>query len=127
MDLLRRLFRHPLRSYLLPLAAGALLTALALWLRGGLLPLFWADSLETAGGILVLLGLLGLAARLGAFDTLGYAFSTFRSRRRYRDLFDYSTAKKESRSRASWGFMPWITVGAALFLAGAVLMSVLRS
>ncbi len=126
MDLLRRLFFNPPRKYLISLALGALLAALVLWLRGGFLPLFWADALETAGAVLILLGLLGLVAHLGAFDTMGYAFSTFRSQRRYKDLYSYSEAKKESRSHASWGFMAPIATGAVFLIAGLILASSLR-
>ncbi len=126
MDLLRRLFRHSPKRYLTALALAALLTGLRLWSLGGLLPLFWADALETAGGVLILLGLLSLAARLGAFDTVGYAFSTFRSQRRYKDLYEYSVAKKENRSRQPWGFMAFIAVGVLFLAAGLILSAAVR-
>ena len=126
MDLLRRLFSHSPGRYLIALGLAALLTALRLWSLGGTLPLFWADALEAAGGVLILLGLLELVARLGAFDTVGYAFSTFRSQRRYKDMYEYSTAKKENRSRQPWGFMAFITVGAVFLIAGLVLAAAIR-
>ena len=59
MSLVRRLFLHSPREYLIALGLGALLTGLRLWSLGGTLPLFWADALETAGGVLILLGLVG--------------------------------------------------------------------
>lgn len=126
MDLLRRLFLHSARRYLIALGLAVLLTALRLWSLGGNLPLFWADALETAGGVLILLGLLGLVARLGAFDTVGYAFSTFRSQRRYKDLYEYSEAKKEGRSHQAWGFMAFIAVGAVFLIGGFVLAGAVR-
>lgn len=126
MSLVRRLFLHSPREYLIALGLGALLTGLRLWSLGGTLSLFWADALETAGGVLILLGLLGLVARLGAFDTVGYAFSTFRSRRRYEDLYAYASAKKEERSRRSWGFMAFIAVGVLFLAAGLILAAAVR-
>ena len=113
---MRRLFLHSPKVYAVALALGILLTALVLRSRGSLLPLWWADGLS-AGAVLVLLGLLGLAARLGAFDIVGYSFSTLGSRR-YKDLFAYSEAKKEKRSRSELGFMPFLTVGAVFLVAG---------
>ena len=126
MDLLRRLILHSPKRYLAALGLAALLTGLRLWSLGGTLPLFWADALETAGGVLILLGLLGLVAHLGAFDTVGYAFNTFRSQRRYKDLYEYSAAKKDSRSRQPWGFMAFIAVGAVFLVAGLVLAAAVR-
>ena len=123
MSLVRRLFLHSPRGYLIALGLGALLTGLRLWSLGGTLPLFWADALETAGGVLIL---LGLVARLGAFDTVGYAFSTFRSRRRHADLYAYASAKKEERSRRSWGFMAFIAVGVLFLAAGLILAAAVR-
>ena len=114
---MRRLFLHSPKVYAAALALGILLTALVLRSRGSLIPLWWADGLSAAGAVLVLLGLLGLAARLGAFDTVGYSFSTLGSRR-YKDLFAYSEAKKEKRSRSELGFMPFLTVGAVFLVAG---------
>ena len=40
MDLLRRLFLHSARRYLIALGLAVLLTALRLWSLGGNLPLF---------------------------------------------------------------------------------------
>ena len=117
---MRRLFLHSPRVWALAFSLGAVLTALGLWSRGSLLLIWWADSLSVAGAVLVLLGLLGLVARLGAFDTVGYGFSTF-GKRRYKDLYEYTQAKAEKRSRAPLGFMPLIATGAAFFAAGLIL------
>ena len=125
MDLWRRLFFHSWKKYLIALALAVLLTGLVLWQRGGFLPLFWADALETAGGILILLGLLGLVARLGAFDTVGYAVSTF-GKRRWKDLVEYSEAKKERRTRLPWSFMALVTTGAVFLIAGLIVAAAVR-
>ncbi len=115
---MRRLLLHSPKVYAVALALGVILTALVLRSRGSLLPLWWADGLTAAGGVLILLGLLGLVARLGAFDTVGYGVSRIRGRR-YKDLYAYSEAKREKRSHTPPGFMPFIAVGAVFFLAGA--------
>ena len=125
MDLWRRLFIHSPKKYLIALALALALTGLVLLLRGSLLPFTWADALETSGGILILLGLLGLVARLGAFDTAGYAASTF-GKRRYKDLYEYSAAKKEHRSAAPWSFMTLITTGAVFLIAGLIVSAAAR-
>ncbi len=114
---MKRLFLHSPKLYLLALVLGAALTALNIWSRGGGLLFRWADATSTAGAALILLGLLGLVARLGAFDTVGYGISKI-WKPRYRDLVEYSRAKAEKRSRAPLGFMPFVTVGALFLLAG---------
>ena len=57
---------------------------------------------------------------------MGYAFSTFRSQRRYADLYAYASAKKEERSRRSWGFMAFIAVGVLFLAAGLILAAAVR-
>ena len=71
---------------------------------------------------LILLGLLGFVHYHGAFDTFGYAFSTFQDRR-WKDLPAYRDAKQGKRIKGGWTFMPAITVGAVLLLAGLILWS----
>ncbi len=119
---MRRLFLHSPKGYVIALLLGAALTALNIWSRGGGLLFRWADALSTAGAALILLGLLGLVARLGAFDTVGYGISKL-WKPRYKDLVEYTQAKTEKRSRAPLGFMPLITVGAVYVLAGVILRS----
>jgi len=121
---MRRLFLHSPKAYVLALVLGAALAALNLWSRGGGLLFRWADALSTAGAVLILLGLLGLVARLGAFDTVGYGISKI-WRPRYRDLVEYTQAKGEKRSREPLGFMPFILVGALFLLAGILLRSLM--
>ena len=117
---MRRLFFHSPKTWGVSLLLGVLLTALGLFFRKSFLLIWWSDSLSIAGAVLVLLGLLGLVARLGAFDTVAYGFSTF-GKRRYKDLFEYTQAKAEKRSHAPPGFMPLIAVG-VLFLAAGILL-----
>ena len=119
---MRRLFLHSPKAYVLALVLGAAFAALNLWSRGSGLLIRWADALSTAGAALILLGILGLVARLGAFDTAGYGVSKI-WKPRYRDLVEYTQAKAEKRSRMPLGFMPFIAVGTLFLLAGLVLRS----
>lgn len=117
---MRRLFLHSPKVYLFALVLGAALAAFNLWSRGGGLLIRWADALSTAGAFLILMGLLGLVARLGAFDTMAYGFSRL-WKPRYTDLMEYTEAKAEKRSRAPLGFMPFVTVGVLFLAAGLIL------
>ena len=122
---MRRLFLHSPGAYGIALALGAVLTALGLWSRGSLLLIWWADSLSIAGAVLILLGLLGLVARLGAFDTVGYGVSRLGSRR-YRDLYEYSQGKAERRSHTPLRFMAFIAAGVLFLAAGLVLRAMVK-
>ena len=119
---MRRLFLHSPKVYAAALALGAVLTAVNLWSRGGGLLFRWADAVSTAGAALIFMGLLGLVARLGAFDTMAYGFSKMWNPR-YRDLVEYTEAKAEKRRRAPLGFMPFIAVGILFLAAGLILRS----
>jgi hypothetical protein len=121
MGPLRRLFLHSPKKYAVALAAAVAVTAAGLRFRGAALLIQWADAVSTAGALVLLLGLLGLVERLGAFDTVGYGLSNLRQKR-WRDLYEYSEAKREKRSRAPLGFMAFVTVGAAFLIAGLVMM-----
>ena len=57
----------------------------------------------------------------GAFDIFGFAASAL-GRRRYRDLYEYSTAHQEKRQRSGWTFGPFLLTGAVFLLAGLILM-----
>ena len=117
---MRRLLFHSPKAWAAAAVLGVLLTALGLWFRKSLLLIWWSDSLSIAGAVLVLLGLLGLMARLGAFDTVSYGFSVL-GKRRYKDLYEYTQAKAEKRSHTPPGFMPLIAVGAVFLAAGMIL------
>ena len=112
---MRRLFLHSPKVYVIALVLGAAVAAFRLLIR-------WADAMSTAGAVLILLGLLGVVARLGAFDTVGYGVSKI-WKPRYGDLVEYTEAKAEKRSRAPLGFMPFMTVGVLFLAAGLILRS----
>ena len=119
---MRRLFLHSPKVYVIALGLGAAVAAFSLWSRGSGLLIRWADAMSTAGAVLILLGLLGVVARLGAFDTVGYGVSKI-WKPRYGDLVEYTEAKAEKRSRAPLGFMPFMTVGVLFLAAGLILRS----
>lgn len=119
---MRRLFLHSPKGYAVALLLGAVLTALNIWSRGGGLLFRWSDAVTTAGAALILMGLLGLTARLGAFDTVGYGVSKI-WKPRYKDLVEYTQAKTEKRSREPLRFMAFVTVGALFVIAGLILRS----
>ncbi len=123
---MRRLLFHSPRIWAAAAVLGVILTALGLWSRKSLLLIWWSDSLSVAGAVLILLGLLGLVARLGAFDTAAYGFSALSRRRRYKDLYEYTQAKAEKRSHTPPGFMPLIAVGILFLAAGIVLRAMVR-
>ena len=117
MSILSRLFRHAVWRYLVAVLLGAAAVGLVLLRNGIAYRLAWADALTVGGAVLVFVGLLGLVAHGGAFDFFGYSFSTL-GNRRYKDMYAYSQAKRESRSHGGWTFMPFLTVGAAYLLIG---------
>lgn len=122
VDFLNRVFRQPLRRYLAAGLVGVLTALASLWRTGFGYRLAYADALTAAGAVLILLGLLLWVSWLGAFDIFGYSVSAL-GRRRYKSLFDYSTAHQEKRRRAGWFFAPFLTAGAVFLLAGAVLFA----
>ncbi|HBA50600.1 MAG TPA: hypothetical protein DCZ91_22950 [Lachnospiraceae bacterium] len=85
---------------------------LVLFVKGFNLKIYYVDAFGVAGAVSVLLGLLAWIASAGAFDTIGYGFSTFRGDRRYKDLYEYTVRKNEKRSRRKKAFLPLVIVGA---------------
>ena len=119
MSVWKRLFCHKPWRYAVSGIVGAAVVFLIL--RGDYgRRAAWVDGLTTGGAVLVLMGLLGFVYYHGAFDTFGYAFSTFQDRR-WKDLPAYCEAKRGKRVKGGWTFMPAITVGAVLLLAGILL------
>ncbi len=118
MSFLRRFVLHSPRRYAAAVIVAALVALWILYSKGFHLRVNYMDALTTAGAVVFLLGLLQLVAYFGAFDTFGYAFSSFRSKRRYEDLVEYTAAKREKRRVGELSFMPFITVGILVLAAG---------
>ena len=87
------------------------LTLLVLFARGVDLKIYYVDAFSVAGAVSILLGLFTWVIRAGMFDTVGYGFSTLRTERKYRDLYEYSNRKKEKRSRKGSFILPFFVVG----------------
>lgn len=110
------------KRYVAALIINVVLTLIVLFVRGFELKIYYVDAFSVAGAVSVLLGLLSWISAAGAFDTIGYGFSTFSSDRKYKDLYEYTVRKKEKRSRQKGAFLPYIIVG-AVFLAVSALIS----
>ena len=98
-------------------------TLLTLCARGFDLKIYYVDAFSVAGSVSILLGLLAWIGRAGAFDTIGYGFSTFRSDNIYRDFNQYSSHKQEERSRKSSFTLPFLITG-LVFLGISFLLTV---
>lgn len=112
------------KRYVAAIILNVVLTLTVLFVRGFELKIYYVDAFSVAGAVSVLLGLLFWIAAAGAFDAIGYGFSTFRTDRRDKDLYEYSVRKKEKRSRNKGSFLPYIIVG-AIFMAVSALISAL--
>jgi len=110
------------KRYVAAFIINIVVTIVVLLIRGGGFKIYYVDALSVAGSVSILLGLLVWITEAGAFDTIGYGLSTFRSERKYQDLYEYSLLKKEKRSRKDKPFLPYIVVG-AVFLLLSLLVS----
>ena len=110
------------KRYVAALIINIVLTLVVLFSRGFGLKIYYVDAFSVAGFVSILLGLLVWITGAGAFDTIGYGFSTLRGDRKYKDLYEYSVRKKEKRSRHKKNFLPYIVVG-IVFLVISFLVS----
>ena len=121
MTLLRRLFLHSWKRYLAAALTALAMAGLCLLTQGHTLRIHYVNAVTVAGAVVFLLGMLQLVSFFGAFDSFGYAFSSIGNKRRYHDLYEYVTARKEARSHRELTFMPFITVGLLVLAAGILL------
>lgn len=97
------------------------LTLLVLWSKGFDVKIHYVDAFSAVGAVSILLGLLIWIAEAGAFDTMAYGFSTFAPNRKYKDLFEYITRKKEIRRKRGKPYLPLIVVGLVFFVIGLLI------
>lgn len=116
MSFLKKYVFHSPVHYGIALGLNILFTLLVLYLRGFEQLMFYVDAFSVAGAVSVLFGMLLWVASAGAFSTFGYAFSTLRSERKYKDLYEYTVAKEEKQAKQKKTYMPYILVG-LVFLA----------
>lgn len=124
MSFLKRYFFHSPVRYIVALVLNIAVALIVLCVRGFDLKIYYVDAFSAAGAASVFFGLLLWVAAAGAFDTIGYGFSTFGTGRKYKDLYEYTVRKKELRSRQNKTYMPHIIVG-LVFLLVSILISAL--
>lgn len=109
------------KKYTAALALNIFLATATLFLKGFDLKIYYIDAFSVAGSVSILLGLLVWAADAGAFDTIGYGFSVLSTKKRYKDLYDYTVHKQVKRSRKKKDFIPNIVVGILFLLISFLL------
>lgn len=121
MRIFKKLFLHSFKHYMIAVGSFLGLVIIFMWLKKFNTSNFPA-AFATSGLILTFVGLLLLLSYFGAFDTLGYAFTTFKSRHRrpYKDLVEYTEVKNRSRKVKDYFFVPYIVVGLLFFVLGFV-------
>ena len=121
MSFLRKYVFHSPVHYGVALGLNVFFTLLVLFLRGFDSLIFYVDAFSVAGAVSILFGMLLWVSAAGAFTTFGYAFSYFREERKYKDLFEYTTAKKEKQAKKEKTLMPYIIVGFVFLIVSLVL------
>ncbi len=121
---LKKIFFHSPFRYLIALAIATSITLIYLFTRGFKILFYYLDAFSIAGAVTFLIGCLSLVTFLGGFDTFGYGFSSMRrgANRKYEDLYDYQTKKRELRKTKKWTFVPYMVVG-IIFLLVALIIS----
>lgn len=104
------IFHSPVH-YVIAFGLNVFFTLLVLVLKGFDQTLYYVDAFSVAGSVSILFGMLLWVSSAGAFTTFGYAFSTFRSERKYKDLYEYTSAKEEKHAKQKKIHMPYIMVG----------------
>lgn len=110
--------------YVVALVLNIAVALIVLSVRGFGLKIYYVDAFSAAGGVSVFLGLLFWVAAAGAFDTIGYGFSTIGGNRKYKDLYEYTVKKKEKRSRQNMTCMPHIVTGIVFMLISFLISAV---
>ena len=110
--------------YAVALVLNIAVGLIVLSVRGFNLKIYYVDAFSAAGAVSALLGLLLWVAAAGAFDTIGYGFSTLGSNRKYKDLYEYTVRKKEKRSRQKLTFMPYIVTGIVFIMISLIISAV---
>ncbi len=104
-------------------AVNGAVIVLVLCIKGNGQMIYYVDAFGVGGAVSIFLGLLGWVAAAGAFDTIGYGFSIFSSKRRDRDLYEYTVRKQEKRSREGRPYLPFLIVGAVFLALSFVMMA----
>ncbi len=121
MSFLRKYFFHSPVHYGIALSLNVFFTLLVLFLKGFDKLFYYVDAFSVAGALSVLLGMLLWVTSVGAFSTFGYAFSTLRAERKYKDLYEYTAAREERTAKQKKIHVPYIVVGVFFLVLSAVL------
>lgn len=124
MNFLKKYIFHSPVHYGIAAAINVFLAVLVMYLRDFDGWICYVDAFSVAGAVSVLLGMLFWVTSVGAFSTFGYAFSTFRSERKYKDLYEYTKAKQEKQTKQKKIYMPYIVVGFIFLMISFVLAKV---
>ena len=62
-----------------------------------------------------------MVTSLGAFDMFGYAFSSFRTERKYKDLYEYTVAKQKKHAGKGKTYTAYIIVGVIFLVVSYII------
>ena len=121
MSTFKKLFLHSFKHYCIAVGSFLAIVMIFMWIDKFNLSQF-PSAFASAGMLVLFAGLLLMLGYFGAFDTIGYAFTTFktRSRRPYKDLVEYTEIKTRLRKEKELYFMPYIVVGLIFAILGFV-------
>ncbi|MBQ8815172.1 MAG: DUF3899 domain-containing protein [Lachnospiraceae bacterium] len=122
MKFLREYVFHSPVHYGIAFGLNVFLVLLVLFLKGFDRILAYIDAFSVAGSVSVLYGMLMMVTSFGAFDMFGYAFSSFRTERKYKDFYEYTVVKKKKQEGKEKTYTPYIIVG-VIFLAVSFVLS----
>jgi hypothetical protein len=122
MTTFKKLFLHSPVRYIVAFVISSVIALLYLIINGWNYKIYYLDAFTTGGMVTVLFGLLVLVSHFGAFDTFAYGFSTFKRNRRYKDLVEYTDAKRIKRASNHFTFMPYVTVGLLFIIIGLIFL-----
>lgn len=121
MRVIKKLFLHSRKHYIISISISIAFIFAYVALRNFNL-FFIPDALKTSGILTALIGLLILTIFYGAFDTFIYAFKVARKgkNREYKDLVEYTDYKRSERKRKELYYMPYISIGLLVLIAGFI-------
>ena len=122
MSLFRKLFLHSPLKYIISFIVGGAIAVGVLFIEGFDIKMSYQDAFFIAGAVLVVTGGLSFVTYFGGFDIFVYGFMSFNPNRRYKDLYEYSEAKKEKRRSKSIPFMPYIVIGVIYIIVSLFFM-----
>ena len=121
MKFLKEYVFHSPIHYGIAFFLNVILVLIVLCLKGFNSILAYVDAFSVAGAVSVLFGLLMMVTSLGAFDMFGYAFSSFRTERKYKDLYEYTVAKQKKHAGKGKTYTAYIIVGVIFLVVSYII------